>query len=323
MQEKIYTSNGNIMYIYRIMKKYTDVDNPLKVKEIIELIKQEYGEELSSRTVRRNFKVLESKFDIVISKVDDSYYMDYEDNDFDSSEIRCIVDMVNYSRFVDEKLAQSLTYKLINQLNENSKKEFVGYEKYMKDNKTKNKEVFYNVKTISEAILNKKYIEFDYYKYNLKKEYEFRKAFSVFPLTIICDIGQYYLIAADKEKNLFYYRLDRIKKIDIVDGKPINISKEKLNNYIHSTVGMYGGEKETVKAIVDKQLLDDVIDKFGREVQLKSNNDDSFIMETQVNLQGFKNWALRHLENVEVIYPEKLKLDVTETLEEALNNYKK
>lgn len=125
MSEKIYVSNGNIMYIYKVMKKYTDIEHPLKVKDIIELIKEEYGEVISSRTIRRNFKVLEDKFNLTIEKIDDSYYIDYEDNDFDPSEIRSLVDMVNYSRFVDDSLAKELTYKLINQLNFNDRKEFV------------------------------------------------------------------------------------------------------------------------------------------------------------------------------------------------------
>lgn len=138
MKEKIYVSNGNIMYIYNVMKRYTDIEHPLKIKDIITLIKKEYNEEISSRTIRRNFKVLEYKFNVVIERNDDTYYMDYEDNDFDSSEIRSLVDMVNYSRFVDDALAKKLTYKLINQLNNNDKKEFVRlrkiYEKH-KNNK--------------------------------------------------------------------------------------------------------------------------------------------------------------------------------------------
>lgn len=124
MSEKIYVSNGNIMYIYKVMKKYTDIEHPLKVKDIIELIKEEYEEVVSSRTIRRNFKVLEDKFNVTIERIDDAYYIDYEDNDFDPSEIRSLVDMVNYSKFVDESLAKELTYKLINQLNVNDRKEF-------------------------------------------------------------------------------------------------------------------------------------------------------------------------------------------------------
>lgn len=201
-------------------------------------------------------------------------------------------------------------------------KNLFGYEKYMKNTKTTNKELFYTIKIISEAILNKKNIQFKYYKYNVKKELEFRKAFALFPVTIICDIGQYYLIGADKEKQLFYFRLDRIKNISIAEGKQVNITKKQLNNYIESTIGMYGGEKKTVKAIVNRRLMDDVIDQFGKEVEILSFDDENFTMQTEVNLTGFKNWALRHLEKVKVIYPNKLKKEIIEILNNSIKRYK-
>lgn len=191
----------------------------------------------------------------------------------------------------------------------------------MKNTKTTNKELFYTIKIISEAILNKKNIQFKYYKYNVKKELEFRKAFALFPVTIICDIGQYYLIGADKEKQLFYFRLDRIKNISIAEGKQVNITKKQLNNYIESTIGMYGGEKKTVKAIVNRRLMDDVIDQFGKEVEILSFDDENFTMQTEVNLTGFKNWALRHLEDVKVMYPNELKKEIIEILNASLKQY--
>ncbi len=321
MKEKIYIANGNILYIYNMMKKYTDVDHPLKISEIIQLIKKEYEVDISSKTIRRNFKVLENKFGITIENVNNKYYMDYQDNDFDSSEIRALVDMVNYSRFLDETFSKQLTHKLICLLNEHDKKEFAYYDKYMKNVKTINKEIFYTIKTISEAILNKKYIQFDYYKYNLKKELEFRKKYLLFPISILCDIGQYYLIATNEDKNLLYFRLDRIKKVNFKDGKPISIAKKQLDDYIESSVGMFGGKLETIQAIVNNNLLDCVIDTFGRDIDISRNNSETFLLKTRINLEGFKNWTLRHIENVQVLSPKKLKDDIIQTLEKSLKKY--
>lgn len=321
MKEKVYVSNGNIMYIYRIMKKYTDAEHPLNVNEIIKLIKEEYGEEISNRTIRRNFKVLEQKFNISIERVDNAYYMDYEDDDFDSSEIRCIVDMVNYSRFVDENTAKILSSKLVNLLNENDKLEFEDYEKYMKDSRTINKQVFYTTKIIAEAIRNENFITFEYYKYNLKKEHEYRKSFNISPVTIICEIGEYYLIATDETKELRYYRLDRMKNVTIDEKKAINIPKKQLKDYIESSIGMFGGKKELVKAIVSNKLIDDVIESFGKDVKINQYNKDNFKLETEVNIIGFKNWALRHLEDAKVIYPEELKKGIIRILNDSINKY--
>lgn len=323
MEEKLYINNGNIMYVYNIMKKYSDIEHPIKISKIIELIEQEYDVKIGRKTIIRDFKVLMEKFDITIENVNNAYYMDYEENDFEPSEIRCMVDMVNYSRFVDENTAKALTVKLVNQLNENDKKEFVGYEKYMKDSKTANKEVFYTIKTVSEAIHNKKMIGFEYYKYNLKKELEFRKHFSLSPISIICEIGEYYLIACDETKELRYYRLDRMKKIKLEDKKAVTISQKQLNDYIQSSIGMFGGEKEMIEAIVNNCLLDDAIESFGKEVQIAQYDKESFRMRAEVNLRGFKNWALRHLEDAEVVKPEKLKVEIQEVLEKSMRKYEK
>lgn len=324
MQEKLYINNGNIMYIYFVMKKYSDMNNALKIDKIIEHIKNDYDIEIESRTIRRNFKVLENKFGLEIVKTDDGYYLEPEDNDFDSSEIRTLVDMVNYSRFVDEKLADMITFKLVSLLNENSRVEFKDYDKYMKNVKTTNKQLFYNIKVLAEAILNKNKIKVDYHRYNLNKKLTYQKTHVISPYTILCEEGQYYIVGYNEDiKGLSYYRLDRMKEIDILKIPVIPTSKERIKEYIESTVGMYGGNKETVQAICDNTLIDDVIDKFGHDTKLKMYNTDSFIMELEVYLLGFKKWALRHLGIVEVIYPKTLRAEILGDLNNGVEKYKK
>lgn len=321
MEEKIYAGSGNILYVYKILKKYTDADHPLTVNEIVKRIGEEFGENISSRTVRRNFKVLAEKFDLLIERIDDTYYLDYEDYDLDFSEVRCLVDMISYSNFIDDSFAKELANKLIHHLNENEQKDFDDYKRYMRNTKTTNKEVFYTIKALTEAMQQQKYIHFDYYKYNVQKEFHFRKAFYLFPLTILCDIGQYYLVAADQDKSLFYFRLDRIKNLEIKDGIPLKIPKQQLEEYIQSTVGMYGGKREKIKAKVSVRLLDDVIDQFGKDAKITPYNNEYFMMEAMVNLEGFKQWVLRHIEKVDVLEPISFQNEITSILEKALKRY--
>jgi len=321
MEEKIYAGSGNILYVYKILKKYTDADHPLTVNQIVKLIQEEFEETISGRTVRRNFQVLTEKFGLCIERIDDAYYLDYEDYDLDFSEVRCLVDLIQYSNFIDDSFAKELSHKLIHHLNENEQKDFEGYQKYMRNTKTNNKEVFYTIKSLTEAMKQKKYVHFDYYKYNVHKEFKFRKAFYLFPLTILCDIGQYYLVAADQEKSLFYFRLDRIKNLEIKDGSPLKIPKQQLEEYIQSTVGMYGGKEEKVKAKVSIRLLDDVMDQFGKDAKISEYNSEYFLMEATVNLEGFKQWALRHIEKVQILEPASFQNEIASILEEALKKY--
>jgi len=323
MQEKLYVNNGNIMYIYCVMKKYSDLDNPLKIDKILEHIKKDYDIEIENRTIRRCFKVLENKFKIEIVKTENGYYIEPENNDFDNCEIRSLVDMVNYSRFVDDKLANMLTHKLVNLLNENDKLEFKEYNNYMKNVKTTNKQLFYNIKILSEAIRNNKKIKVDYYKYNINKEYVYQKTHVISPYTILCENGQYYLVGYNEELNkVSYYRLDRMKDIEITNQPIINTSQDKIEEFIDSTVAMYGGKKHIVQAICSNTLMDDVIDKFGHDTNIKMYNKDNFIMEVNVYSEGFKKWAVRHVELVEVIYPISLRNEILKTLISGVDKYK-
>ena len=323
MKEKSLIKSGKIMYIYNVMKKYTDVEHPVKIAEIIELVKNEYGEEISESTVKRDLKVLEQKLNVVIGKIDHKYYIEKDDNELEVSEIRCLVDMISYSRFIEEKQAKQLTYKLIKQLNVYEQEGFVGYKKYMKDAKTINQEVFFNIEIITEAIQNKKHIKFGYYKYNLKKQTELIRTFDVSPITIICEIGEYYLIGIDSDKILKYFRLDRMKDTTIIDGKETNITKKELDDFVGASIGMYSGKKEKVQAICDNSLIDDAIESFGKDVIITQYDKDRFKMETEVSLKGFKNWALRHLEDAEIIYPLDLRKNIIEILNSSISKYKK
>ena len=66
MKDELHTNLGNIIYIYEVLKKYSDVDHILSVKDIIKYVKEEFDEEIEDRTVRRNIRELIEKLDIDI-----------------------------------------------------------------------------------------------------------------------------------------------------------------------------------------------------------------------------------------------------------------
>ena len=128
-------------------------------------------------------------------------------------------------------------------------------------------------------------------------------------------------MAADQNKSLFYFRLDRIKNLEIKDGTPLKISKQQLEEYIQSTVGMYGGAQENVKAKIKIHLLDDVIDQFGKDVKIEVYNKDYFLLDASVNREGFKQWTLRHIEEVDVLEPAHFKKEIADILEKSFQRY--
>lgn len=74
----LYKRNGNILYILNVLKKYTDADHILSISMLKEKIKEEYDQDIDSRTIRRIINLLKEEFGYDISTYNDNnkgYYI--------------------------------------------------------------------------------------------------------------------------------------------------------------------------------------------------------------------------------------------------------
>ena len=113
MKDELHTNLGNIIYIYEVLKKYSDVDHILSVKDIIKYVKEEFDEEIEDRTVRRNIRVLIEKLDIDIETFKENrqgYYL--RTKEFEFSEIKMMIDLLHYSKFMEEAFSIEIAEKL-------------------------------------------------------------------------------------------------------------------------------------------------------------------------------------------------------------------
>ena len=69
-------------------------------------------------------------------------------------------------------------------------------------------------------------------------------------------------------------------------------------------------------------LLGEVMEKFGKNVEIKPVNETTFKMKIKANPIGFKLWTMRNLDLVTVIKPESLVKDIKEIIKEAGKRYK-
>ena len=100
----LYERNGNILYILNVLKKYSDEEHKLYATEIAEKVKEIYGVDIDSRTVRRNINLLKYKFEYDISTREENgkgYYISRDpETDFEKGEIRAIIDTFSYSNYI-------------------------------------------------------------------------------------------------------------------------------------------------------------------------------------------------------------------------------
>ena len=157
-------------------------------------------------------------------------------------------------------------------------------------------------------------------------ENEVRK-YIVSPYQMAATNGRYYLIANyEKYTNVSHYRVDKISEIKILDEpvkKQCELSESiNLPKHMAEHIYMFSGESERVTMRIDKHLVADVIDWFGRDVLFYGETEDSVMVSVMVNLRAMRYWAMQYVNHVEVLRPERLREEIKKNLLAAVEKYK-
>jgi predicted DNA-binding transcriptional regulator YafY len=324
---ELYEQNGNILYILNVLKEYSDEDHMLSIDEIKDYISDIYEVEIDPRTIRRNINLLKEKFDYDIVTWQESrkgyYLIKNPDIDFEPGEIRAIIDTFSYSTFIPKTVSKEIIDKCKRMQNVYENERLKDYHVYSDSVKTQNREIVKNIEDITDAIYKKKKISFDYFKYELNPNINNvntgqRK---ISPYAIIYQLQQMYVVGLkDGKTNLYTYRIDRMKNIEILDEK-INesITNDDVEKFVKSTVSMFGNSSQEIEVICDNQLLDNVVDLFGESAIIKKYDNNKFKLTLNKDLEGFKRYVLTNLDMIEVVKPLELKKEIEKIINKYLN----
>ena len=324
---ELYEQNGNILYILNVLKEYSDEDHMLSIDDIKDYISDIYEVEMDPRTIRRNINLLKEKFDYDIVTWQENrkgyYLIKNPDIDFEPGEIRAIIDTFSYSTFIPKQMSRRIIYKCKNMQNVYENEKLKDYKIYSTNSKIENKEIVKNIEDISDAIYNKKKINFNYYKYELNPTLNNVNTGlrTISPYAIIYQLQEMYVVGLKEGKTTLYtYRIDRMKNIEILDEKVNDkVTNEDVEKFVNSTVSMFGKVSEEIEVICDNKLLDNVIDLFGEGSTIKKYDNNHFKLITNKDIEGFKRYVLTNLDMIEVIKPLKLKKEIEVIINKYLN----
>ena len=63
-------------------------------------------------------------------------------------------------------------------------------------------------------------------------------------------------------------------------------------------------------------LLDNVVELYGKDIILKRINKDKFYASFKTTIKGFRYWCLRNIESVKVISPDTLVKNIKKVMKE-------
>lgn len=324
----MYTSEPKklaLIRIYQILNKETDIDHPLTHDEIVKKLQTEYELNVERKAIGRNISLLnEAGYDIVTTKKG-SYLAE---RTFEDVELRMLIDGVLAGKHIGAKHSADL----INKLCGLSNKHFKSHVKYvyrMDDwDKTDNKELFYTMEIVDEAITEGKQVYFEYNKYGADKKLYRSSRVTASPYQMILHNQRYYLMAYnDYFKQMKYYRLDRITKIEKKEIAQVPIRTIEgfengidYNRFSCQMPYMFADEPKVVTFRAESWAIDQIVDWFGKNIDIQPEN-DKYIVTVKTSLHAMEFWAMQYLNAVEILTPTSLREKIKENLCWATEKY--
>lgn len=327
-------SKLKLLYLADILKKKTDENNYLAATEICdELAKLDIPAERKS--IYKDIEILRKYgFDIIHtgSKNRGGYFMGARE--FELAEIRLLSDAVQAANFISQKKTKQLVEKIESFASESQAK--VLHSQVYVDNrpKCKNEEIYYTINLLDEAISQGVKVSFLYTKRKITDEFKTakeEKQFKVSPFALIWSDDHYYLVCNnEKYDNLMHLRIDKIKKLEVLDEHSRHFSEVSdyktsfdSADYASKLFNMFSGEPKPIELVCNNDVLDPILDRFGENVRIQKVDDEHFLIRTNaVVSQGLVSWILGFGDRIKVRTPNNLIYDVTKNAQDIVDLYK-
>lgn len=312
----------SILYTLQILKDYTDENNLLTQNEIANKLYSIYGMQVERKTIGSNVdQLIDFGFDIVKTKNGCFLF----GREFEPTEIQFLVDAVFSSPSISGKQAKQLATKISSLLSVYKRGKYNYIYKAEELNRTNNKELFYNIEILNEAIENKKQVQFEYDKVgNTKSDY------IINPYCLINRMGRYYLVCNNNNFNrVSNYKVERIKNIKILNGKAKPITKIPgfengldIAKYANENIYMFSSKaiNATLK-LKNENSFNYVDDWFGKRAKLFNKKDEIFV-NLVANEKSLIFWCLQYGEEVELVEPKLTREIIKKMIENLSKKYK-
>lgn len=267
---KSYSQKLRVLYVMRILLRYSDEEHPISQAEISERLNA-YGIQADRKSIYDDIKVL-NEFGVEIVKI---RKLEELAGVHEAKTLQRQVFVGNRIKTMNESIYYNVD-KIHQAISQNRLIRFHYYEW------TPQKEM------------------------HLRRN---GKAYEISPWGLTWDDENYYMVGYDGEAEMIkHFRVDKMLDIEITDqprsGKE-RFEKFDLANYAKKVFGMFSGEERTVKMLCENNLAGAMIDRFGRDVMMHPVDEEHFSVSAAVNVSPqFFGWLVALGKGVVIESPE-------------------
>lgn len=323
---------GSELLVLRVLEKYTDENHYLTQDEISKYIQNEFHVTLLRKAVSSALRTLE-ELGYDINKAPNGKGVALFERLINSTELTFIVDSLFSSRMLTSRQVQDLVDRLSNLTSIYEKKDYSKIYKYEGLGRSENKDIFYNISVLSEAISRGRKIKFNYYQYDAEGKLVKRvpeKYYTLNPCFLANNLGNYYFVANyDKYNNFVNFRIDLMKDIEILEDSPSKKLEDipeagknfSIAKYLNEHIYIFGGKPLDAKIrFTDPYMLTQVHTTFGKNVTI-DKTDDVYTVSFRCDENSLLYWAMQFSQKVEVLEPSSLREKLKEAAQSMLEKY--
>ena len=302
------------LYLAKILFERTDEDHYLTTAQLMEILEKEYGIKTHRQTIPADVAALRT-FGLEIQEVMSSQKRyNLVNREFDIAELKLLIDAVLSSKFITKKKSEALVAKLSKMAGrdqaENLKRNISAEDRIKYDNEN----ILLIIDSINEAINAGKKISFQYFKYDARKKPKLRnegKQYIFSPHRLVWNGDFYYMVGVfEEEKIVGTFRLDRIlKRPDILEEDAVPFPEDfDFEKYLQTSFRMFGFDHTTVELICKNDMMDAILDKFGKDAATHTYDTEHFLAEVDVAVSNvFFSWVFGFSGDVVIEGPAEVK----------------
>ena len=322
--KELASTKVTIIYLYEILKKYSDEKHILSTDDIRRKLRNVYGVDMERRAIYRNIEALRD-LGIEIDGYTDNregYYL--VDRMFEISDVRLLCDAVASSDIISSDISRSIMEKLIDTQSvyeSNMLKRLI----YVKDSYKKvNGSLFYNLDLLNVAINQgiKVSIREITVNYDMDSVVSAEEII-ISPYATCWAAGEYYLIVKQEgEKNLSHFRVSRISNIKLLE-RPIEMFFGGINpeEYAQKYIINKGEYRLGYDLEIKLDLWEDVVETFGENISVKGKSGDMIRIRINTIHSKIFDYITSNLGKCVVVGPKNFKDEIRNYIYDAYGMY--
>ena len=319
-----------LLVLLRFLQRESDERHPVTMQQMIEELAR-WGISAERKSLYDDLEALRAFGVDVVSQRGRSpgYYLG--ERDFELPELKLLVDSIQSSKFITQRKTLALIHKLEGLCSVHDA-QLLERQVYVRGRvKSMNESVYYNVDAISDAISRNRTLRFRYYEFTVSKERRYRRQggfYQLSPYALLWDDENYYMLAWDEAERRFkHFRVDKMTQISA--GTQPREGEEAfrtldMSAYTQHVFGMFAGVTQPVKLRFHSHLAGAVIDRFGKDVMLIPEGEESFNVTAEVAVSPqFFAWVFGFGEEAEILSPQSVREEAGRQAERIAKLYGK